>query len=88
MSWAFKFVCEMYGRAQDKPWMKHGAQVPYFSAHAAEMHQLPFVKESLFRQYCSGTRRPKHFKPDRGGSSYRHNKLYKLYWRLHGRETL
>lgn len=74
---------------QARDWIKYSDVCPYSIAHREKMHQPEFVKESLFRLYCSNTRMLMRRAPraigtvKRGGSEYRHGKLYKLYWRLH-----
>lgn len=87
----FRYVNNACQGWQSRDWMKLSDSCPYHYDHAAKMHQPEFVRESLFRFYCSNTRgltsrhrRYSHAKvPKRGGSTYRHGKLYKLYWALH-----
>lgn len=60
---------------------------PYWNGH--KTRHLPFQHAALFRFYCSNLKSPLVRAPrtlgtiKRGGSTYRHGKLYKLYWRLH-----
>jgi hypothetical protein len=88
----WRYMNRMCQGWQDKPWMQLSDTCPYWIGHAKRMHQPEFVKNSLFRFYCSGIRkrlaRSRYDPPKRGGSEYRHGKLYKLYWRLHARNPL
>jgi hypothetical protein len=86
MHWSF--INRMCQQWREKTWRPWGAQCPYNMHHAETRSQLDFIKHSLFRRYCSNHPRP--FKRGqkqtglRGGSLYKHNKLYRFYWRLHG----
>lgn len=84
---AYHFLNAMVQRCQEKPWMKLGDTCPYWMGHRAERGHLSFMGDAWFRFYASNSKRVikrgGKYPPLRGGSEYRHNKLYKLYWKLH-----
>lgn len=89
----YAFINRMIQGWQDKPWIKLGDTCPYWMGHRRHMHQPEFAKDALFGLYCNGrkmifNRRHRKYPPKRGGCEYRHAKLYKLYWRLHGRSDI
>jgi len=54
--------------------MRYSDMCPYNIGHKSR--HLEFARDALFNKYCQGSTRPKVF-VTRGGSEYRHGKLYK-----------
>lgn len=91
MRLGYRFLNRMLQGWQDRPWFRYSDTCPYWIAHQKRMQKPEFVKDSLFRFYCNGHRKPlargrsSPWAKKRGGDERKHGKLYKLYWRLHGR---
>lgn len=66
---------------QEKPWFKFSATCPYWLGHKT-LH-LTFMHDALFRFYCNNHKGRHGPYLKRGGTHYKHGKLYKLYWKLH-----
>jgi hypothetical protein len=75
---------------QGRSWQRYSDTCPYHIRHAVTLPKLKFIKAAWFRFYCNGSkrviRRGGKYPTKRGGSEYRHGKLYKFYWAFHERQ--